>query len=76
MIFPVPLPYMHGDSLKRCLSFPQFCKGLLNEFGVSTAGFEVFVSGGPEFFGFSIPLQVPQGQPFVPIDAWLIGEID
>jgi len=37
------------------------------------AGFEIFVGGGSEFFGFAIPLQVPEGEAFVPIDPKLIG---
>lgn len=59
--------------LKRRFAFAQFGEGLFDEVGVFAVGFEIFVGGGPEFFGFAIALQVPQGQAFVPIDAGLIG---
>ncbi len=69
-------PSGHSPVLKRCLAFTEFGEGVFDEVGVFTAGGEVFVGGGPEFFGFAVSFQVPQGQAFVPIDTGLIGEID
>ena len=49
----------YRQDLKRSLSLTQFGEGLFDEFGVRAAGIEVVVGGGPKFFGFPIPLQIP-----------------